>query len=381
MSLEIPAEHMEIDNKHGTWTLQPETLSGFLESEGLSTPQIESIPMIIGNSYGIDRLPMSPSPEGTIQGTIWVNVAAADAYYLSSVREHKYANSIRTIGQFTEKEVNLAIMEAAQFAAKVARGEDPNPVEPSRGETVLNIATLMVGGLAVTMLPSAARDIAMNAIVADRHVATKVTEKASIFSNAVATMVEDRRKFREEKDFDPPKFVTFKPSEYTSPQLYRIIPTRGDLAQYIGGEPNEVIEQNVKHQVLERNSFVTKMLKVLPRDLADQLGLTGSLDVALVSENLMMRILKTNSYDVGRFLANHPDEIVARKALVLIEQEIEDIIKTHYGDSQKAGRAATIGHAVNDLILRNSDSSGAKTKYRLTPEAIAEWAEKWRARF
>lgn len=36
---------------------------------------------------------------------------------------------------------------------------------------------------------------------------------------------------------------------------------------------------------------------------------------------------------------------------------------------------------VNDLILRNSDSSGAKTKYHLTPEAIAEWAEKWRARF
>jgi hypothetical protein len=70
MSFEIPAEHMEMDNKHGTWTLQPETLSGFLESEGLSTPQIESIPMIIGNSYGIDRLPMSPSPDYIGRGSL-----------------------------------------------------------------------------------------------------------------------------------------------------------------------------------------------------------------------------------------------------------------------------------------------------------------------
>ncbi len=389
--METPRPNTESINRYGVWNVQPDVLKGFFANEGLSSEQIDGIPLILGDSRTTELLQNPPSQQDHMVGTLWVNRNAVDAVFVNTLKqwnEYGGAYSLEQIKNFTEWEVNKAVLEAAQFAAKIARGENVDP-GLSRSERDFNVGALTATALLLRHLNVDAH------IPLDPDGSRLIADKAVELSSYIARKKEARAASKKEETQRVPDFLKFWAFGSVSRGADFEKPGRGDIATFIAESPNETIVRNIKHKVLERDAGTLKKLKLDPTRLATSLGLNNDLDVVLLSDNLVVRILRYRIYDLES-LKSSPSADLARKlrkkgigAEDLIaqgeehatnyEDEIERLIASFSTSEGDTRRARKIGYAVTDLIGRIDPKKGDIAKAKATSKVIKEWSERWRS--
>ncbi len=370
----------------GTWTIKPDVLSEYLVGQGLTADQAQGVVIVEGDPLSTTDANVPPAEN--IMGTIWINPQGANENYLA--RMHAEFSRSDSIGEevelLSEKEVNLAVLEAAQFAARVAKGEKIIP-SPSKLRLAINAAT----GAAAAALAAVVYE-PTGADVLDKLITERFFGKVFEYTGGVANKIEDKRSRKKRASaVDVPRFVELTPAARHFDYFEHKFQEPNALATYIGGHPQDEMEKNKRHKraldIIEADHPIREYTEAL----AMNLGLEADRDILLLSEYLAIRGIKSEIYDAAfaqrmpiiRLFAEDSEQVLERKrmALAKIEQSVEKIIGEEYITEEEKRYARTLGLAVGDLIVRSSDSTGIETKVHITSEILQAWSERWKPQF
>lgn len=161
-------------------------------------------------------------------------------------------------------------------------------------------------------------------------------------------------------------------------------------ASMVNVERNESpVVQYVIEEGRKRADLVLKEFNIV-----DRLGLNGN-EVYLFKENMALRIIRTDIYDMS-FLLHHPSAMVMAKIPVLsklikhqdkfdrasrfAEQHLRSSIDrvASIGSDKARMVNRTVELAVNDLVARSTIREEASTRLIVNDDMVGEWSSVWR---